>query len=88
MAKENELAKLKSELRTEREQESEVREAAGALTLEGKQVEILTVGPRAPASMLLSARAARRRIVLAESDPTDPVVAFDRGPNDPVTIYW
>lgn len=87
MAEENELANLKSELRNQ--QEAEAREAAGARTLEGKQVEIHTVGPRAPASMLLRARAARvPTTTIAESDPTDPVVSFDTGPNDPVVIYY
>jgi len=87
MAKENELANLKSEF--SKQQEAEAREAAGARTLEGKQVEIHTVGPSAPASMLLRARAARRPThTIAESDPTDPAVAFDTGPSDPVVIYF
>lgn len=86
MAQENELANLKSELRNQ--QETEAREAAGAQTLEGKQVEIHKVGPLAPASMLLRARSARRPThTIAEGDPTDPVVSFDTGPNDPVIIY-
>jgi hypothetical protein len=88
MAEENELTNLKSKLKEAQQKQAETLQAAGTRTLENKQVEVLTIGPRAPAATILglvSTRAARRHTV-AEPDPTDPVVLFDTGPNDPVII--
>jgi hypothetical protein len=88
MAEHNELTSLKTQLKEAQRQESAARDLAGGQTLDSKQVEVYTVGPRAPASAILGLVSSRnaRRTTLAESDPTDPVVMFDMGPNDPVII--
>jgi hypothetical protein len=87
---EDELTNLKKLVHENLSRQTDARLAADTQTLEGKQVQIHRVGPRAPASTILGLiaprLAANPKHTIANFDGTDPIILFDTGPADPIVV--